>query len=186
MKSLFRPSLFVAVFALGAPAITHAANDAVDFGSFTAAAGCEYVEINLQGGLIRFAAKLAAAQEPEAAELLRNIKHVRVNVVGMDQTNRDATLARVTRIRADLEKRGWEKIVTVQESGTEGDDVAIYMKSKDEDSIDGLVVTVIEKRGKVVLVNVVGRVEAGQIAKLGEKLNVEPLRKIKVSAQSGV
>ncbi|HRI80846.1 MAG TPA: DUF4252 domain-containing protein [Opitutaceae bacterium] len=183
---MFQPSLFAAALALGAPALTHAGTDAVDFGSFPSAAGCEYVEINLRGGLIRFAAKLAATQEPEAAELLRNIKHVRVNVVGMGQSNRDATLARVTGIRADLEKRGWEKIVTVQESGAEGDDVAIYLKSKDEDSIEGLVVTVIEKRGKVVLVNVVGHIEAGQIAKLGEKLNVEPLRKIKVSAQPGV
>jgi hypothetical protein len=181
MKFLFRPSLFAAVLALGSPAIARAANDAVDFGAFTAAAGCEYVEVNLQSGLIRFAAKLAATHEPEAAELLRNIKHVRVNVVGMDKTNREATLARVTDIRAGLEKRGWEKIVTVQESGSAGDDVAIYMKSKDEDSIEGLVVTVIEKRGKVVLVNVVGRIEAAQIARLGEKLNVEPLRKIKLS-----
>ncbi len=185
MKTLFRSSLLAATLGLGAPAITQASEGAVEFGTFSAAAGCEYVEINLRAGLLKFAAKLAAAHEPEAAELLRNIRHVRVNIVGLDQTNRDSAMERIAGIRADLDARGWEKIVTVQESGAEGDDVAIFMKPDGEDRIDGLVVTVIEKRGKIVLVNIVGRIEAEQIAKLGEKLNVEPLRKIKVSARTG-
>lgn len=186
MKTLFRSSLLVAALGVGAPAFTHASEGAVDFGVFAPAPGCEYVEINVRAGLLKFAAKLASAHEPEAAELLRNIRHVRVNVVGLDQTNRDSAMERIAGIRADLDKRGWEKIVTVQESGDDGDDVAIFMKADGEDSIDGLVVTVIEKRGKVVLVNIVGRIEAEQIAKLGEKLSVEPLRKIKVSARTGV
>lgn len=187
MKNLFRSTLIVAGLACAVPAI---AKDSlhpghVDLGSFSAAVGCEFVEVNLQSALIKFAAKIAATREPEAAEMLRNIESVRVNVVGLDDSNRASTLSRIAALRADLEQRGWEKIVTVQESGSKGDDVAIYMKSRGEDAIAGLVVTVIEKNGKAVLVNIVGDIRADQIAALAEKLNVEPLRKIKVSAKVG-
>jgi hypothetical protein len=187
MKNLFRSTLIVAGLACAVPVMAKNSSHPghIDLGTFSAAAGCEFVEVNLQSALIKFAAKIAATREPEAAEMLRNIESVRVNVVGLDDSNRAATLSRITALRADLEQRGWEKIVTVQESGSNGDDVAIYMKSRGEDAIAGLVVTVIEKNGKAVLVNIVGDIRADQIAALADKLNVEPLRKIKVSAKVG-
>lgn len=61
----------------------------------------------------------------------------------------------------------------------------IYMNSRGEDAIAGLVVTIIDKNGNAMLVNIIGDIRADQIAALAEKLNVEPLRKIKVSAQVG-
>lgn len=183
MNRLLRQSLAAAAFGAALSLNALAADDGgfVDFGKFTAASGREFVEVNLQSGLLKFAAKIAATEEPEAAELLRNITHVRVNVVGMDDSNRDGTVERVEMIRADLEKRGWEKIVTVREGGDKaGDDVAIYMKSKGEDAIEGIVVTVIDKKGEAVLVNIVGNIRADQIAKLADQLDIKPLRKIKL------
>lgn len=59
------------------------------------------------------------------------------------------------------------------------------MNSRGEDAIAGLVVTIIDKNGNAMLVNIIGDIRADQIAALAEKLNVEPLRKIKVSAQVG-
>jgi len=159
----------------------------IDFGTFSAARGCEFVEVNLQSSLLRFAAKIAAAHEPEAAELLRNLESVRVNVVGLGESNREATLARIVAVRADLENKGWEKVVTVQEAaGQGGDDVAIYMKTRSDDTIAGVVVTVIEKNGKAVLVNVVGNIRAEQIARLGEKLDIKPLRELKLTTSARV
>lgn len=61
----------------------------------------------------------------------------------------------------------------------------IYMNSRDEDAIAGLVVTIIDKNGNAMLANIIGDIRADQIAALAEKLNVEPLRTIKVSAQVG-
>lgn len=185
---LLRSSLAAAVFGAALTASSFAAEPAgyVDFGKFNAAAGREFVEVNLQSGLLKFAAKVAAAEEPEAAELLRSISHVRVNVIGLDDTNRGATVERIEKIRADLEKQGWEKIVTVREGDDKGgDDVAVYMKAKGEEAIEGLVVTVIERRGEAVLVNIVGDIRADQLAKLGEHLDVKPLRKLKMKRKAG-
>ncbi|HYC72718.1 MAG TPA: DUF4252 domain-containing protein [Opitutaceae bacterium] len=183
MNRLLHSSLAAVAVGAALSASAFAADPAgyVDFGKFSAAAGREFVEVNLQSGLLKFAAKVAATEEPEAAELLRNISHVRVNVIGMDDSNRVSTVERIEKIRADLEKQGWEKIVTVREGdGKGGDDVAVYMKSKGEDAIEGIVVTVIQDRGEAVLVNVVGDIRAEQLAKLGEHLDVHPLRKLKL------
>ncbi len=185
----FRTCLLIAGLTWAAPAFGNVTDEDgyVDIGSFTAAEGCEYVEINIKSGLLKFAAKIAAIHEPEAAELLKNIKLVRVNVVGMDDTNRKETVDRITSIRADLEKQGWEKIVTVRESsgkkGRKGDDVAVFIKTASEDSISGVVVTVIEKDGEAVIVNVVGDIRAEQIADLGERFDIKELRRVKIQAK---
>ena len=189
MNRLLRQTFAVAALGAALTASTFAADNGgfVDFGKFTAASGREFVEVNLQSGLLKFAAKIAANEEPEAAELLRNITHVRVNVIGMDETNRENTVSRVEKIRADLESRGWEKIVTVREGADKGgDDVAVYMKARGEDAIEGIVVTVIADKGEAVLVNVVGNIQADQLAKLGEQLDVHPLRKLKLKRAARV
>lgn len=185
MKNLLRTA--VALTALFSATATFAADETgfVDFGRFSAANGGKFVEVNIQSGLLKFAAKIAAVEEPEAAELLRSIKRVRVNVVGLDETNRASTIERIEAIRTDLEKRGWEKVVTVREEKAKGgEDVAIYMKSSGEDAIEGLVVTVIDKKGEAVLVNVVGDIRAEQLAKLADKLDIKELRKLKLHAKA--
>ncbi len=181
MINVLRSAFAAAV--LGAVVPAFAADDAgyVDFGKFTSAPGAEFVEVNLKPGLIKFAAKIVATEEPEVAELLRNIKHVRVNVVGLDDSNKGPIRERMESIRADLEKRGWEKVVTAREGDEKGgDDVAVFLKMKDDDSIDGIVVTVLEKKGSAVFVNVVGNIKAEQLAKLGDELDIKPLRKIRI------
>ena len=186
----FRTCLMVAGLTLATTAFANVTEDAgyVDLGKFTAADGCEYVEVNIKSGLLKFAAKIAAIHEPEAAELLRNIKLVRVNVVGMDDTNRKDTVGRITAIRADLETKGWEKIVTVREGkdkkGHKGDDVAVYIKTASEDAISGVVVTVMEKNGEAIIVNIVGHIRAEQIADLGERLDIKELRRLKISTKA--
>lgn len=182
MKNHLRSALAATTLSLASLVSAQAATEAglVDFGQFSAGPKSKFVEVNVQSGLLKFAAKIAASQEPEVAELLKNIRHVRVNVVGLDDTNREATLARVESIRADLASKGWEKIVTAREPKKGGtDDVAIFMKSND-DTILGLVVTVIEGKGEAVFVNVVGNIRAEDLAKLGEKLDIKPLSKLKL------
>jgi hypothetical protein len=184
---LLRSCFLFTGLALATPVFAAVDHDAgyIDLGKFTAAPGGQFVEINLKPAMLKFAATIVSFKEPEVAELLHNLKLVRVNVVGLDDSNRRETVAQVAAIRADLEKQGWEKIITVREAaGENGDDVAIFMKPNGEDSIAGLVVTVIEKGGQVVFVNVVGNIRADQIAQLGEKFDIQPLRKIKVAAES--
>ena len=82
----------------------------VDFGQLMPSAKGQFVEVNLSSGLLRFAAKIAARQEPEAAELIANLKRIRVNVVGLDDSNRTGTVERMESIRRKLETEGWTQM----------------------------------------------------------------------------
>ena len=146
----------------------------VDFGKLPAAANKEFVEINVGRTLFAISAKFFDKSDPEAAKLIRGLQLVQVNVVGLAEDNRAEVQERVTKLRADLAGKGWERIVTVKDKK---DDVAIYLKTKGEEAIEGLVITVLDGDKEAVLVNIVGNIKPEQVASLGEKMNLEPLKK---------
>jgi hypothetical protein len=150
----------------------------VDFGSMPSAKGREFVEVNLQSNLISLAAKIVRKQEPEVAELLSNIKRVRVNVVGLDDSNRGTVDEKMQAVRADLESRGWTQVVTVRSEN--GENVNIHIKTGENDVIQGLVVTVIDSGREAVFVNIVGNIDPDKIAEIANRLDIEPLKKLRV------
>jgi Skp family chaperone for outer membrane proteins len=151
----------------------------VDLGKLIPAAKGEFVEVNLSAGMLKFASKLAAREEPEAAALIAGLKHVRVNVVSLDDSNRQDMIDHIQSIRRKLSEQGWTQMVTVRERG-EQNNVDVHVKQRSEDVIDGLVITVIDKNGEAVLVNIVGNISADQIAKVADNLDIEPLRHVRV------
>ncbi len=180
MKNLLRSSLAAATVSLALVTFSRAADTeagAVDFGTLMPSAKGEFVEINLSPTLLKFAARLTAHEEPESAELLANLKGIRVNVVGLDDSNRAGMIEKVEAIRKALDAQGWAKMVTVREPAG-GDNVDIHVKQHGDDAIDGLVITVLDKKGQAVFVNIVGNIQADQIAKIAEKFDIEPLRKL--------
>ena len=180
MKNLLRSSLAAATLSLALTASSHATETeagAIDIGQLMPSAKGQFVEINLSTALLKFAARIAARQEPETAELIRGLKSIRVNVVGMDETNRAGTIEKIEAVRQKLEAQGWTKMVTVREKEG-GDNVDIHVKQHGEDAIDGLVITVIDKKGEAVFVNIVGNINADQLGKIADKFDIEPLRKM--------
>ncbi|MFZ5495828.1 MAG: DUF4252 domain-containing protein [Verrucomicrobiota bacterium] len=151
----------------------------VDIGQLMPSAKGEFVEVNLSPGLLKFAAKIASKQEPEAAELIGNLRRVRVNVVSLDDSNRQSTTGQIESVRAKLESQGWTPMVTVREKEG-GDNVTVHAKQKSDDVIEGLVVTVLSEKGEAVFVNIVGTISADQIATIAEQFDIEPLRHVKV------
>jgi hypothetical protein len=148
----------------------------VDFGKFTApASGGEFVEVHVQSNLISMVARLAEKHDPEAAELLRGLHLVRVNVIGLDDSNRAEIEKRIQKIRADLDTRGWERVVTTQKKD---EDVAVYVKTRGQEAVEGLVVTVIQGNREAVLINIVGDIKPEKIAVIGERFDIEPLKKV--------
>jgi hypothetical protein len=148
----------------------------VDFGKFApASAGAEFVEVNINNNLIAMAARLAGAQEPEIAEVLKGLRRVRVNVIGLTDANRADILKRVADIRSELDTKGWERIVTAQQ---ENEDVGVYVKTRGDEAVEGIVVTVVEGQREAVLVNIVGDLKPEKLAVVGERFNIEPLKKV--------
>jgi Na+-translocating ferredoxin:NAD+ oxidoreductase RnfG subunit len=148
----------------------------VDFGAFTApTGGGEFVEVNLPPGLIALGASLVEKEEPEVAKLLNGLKRVRVNVIGLDEANRAEMQKRVQKVRNELSGKGWERIVVAQEKGQ---DVGIYLKMGDKGAVQGLVALVMDSKEHAVFVNVVGEIKPEQVTMLGDKLHLDPLKKI--------
>ncbi|HEX5221638.1 MAG TPA: DUF4252 domain-containing protein [Verrucomicrobiae bacterium] len=177
MKTAFR-RLFATTLIAAAPALATYADSPglVDFGKFTAPGnGSEFVEVQVRSNLLNFAATLVEKEEPDAAKLLRSVELVRVNVVGLTDANRDELQKRVKDIRQTLESRGWERNVNVQ--GKDGEDVGVYIQMNGGTALSGVAVTVVDRQN-LVLVNVVGNIRPEQISALGEKLNIQPLKKI--------
>jgi hypothetical protein len=147
----------------------------VDFGKITPPqAGGEFVEVHIKSNLLSMVGRLVQKEEPEVADLLRGLQLVHVNVVGLDDKNRAEVLEQVEKVRAQLEAKGWERIVTAQEKNQ---DVRIYVKTRGEEAVEGLAITALDGKHEAVLVNIVGDIKPEKLATLGERLNLEPLKK---------
>lgn len=179
MKSIIRVTLgCLAVSALIGLRISAAdsAPGFVDFGKFNPpAGGGEFVEVRISNNLISMAARLAEKAEPQLADLLRGLHQVRVNVIGLDSENRAEMKKRIQQIRADLDDKGWDRVVTVQQKS---EDVGVFIKTQGADAVQGLVVTVIDGDKEAVLVNIVGDIRPEKVALIGERLHIEPLKQV--------
>jgi len=179
MKHSIRSALTLAALATLVGVGIHAGDTPpgyVDFGKFSPpTSGGEFVEVHITSNLISMVARLAEKSEPEIAELLRGLHRVRVNVIGLDDGNRAEMETRVKKIRSDLDAQGWERIVTAQKKD---EDVGVYLKTRGEEAVEGVVVTVIESNREAVFINIVGNIKPEKIAVIGERFNIEPLKKI--------
>lgn len=177
MPTFLRSSLLAASITLASHGLFAKAPSAgqVDFAAFTPNPDGQLVEVKVDSGLLKFAAKVAAAREPAAAELIRNIESVRVNVVELNAANAADATAKIAGVRTQLEAAGWAPTVKVRDP-KKGDDVAVYIKAGADDTIDGIVVTVIEEGKQAVFVNVVGNIRPEQLGELGKRLDLPALK----------
>jgi Skp family chaperone for outer membrane proteins len=183
MKSFRFLTAVIGLSAAFAASVFAAETDAgyVDIGQLMPSAKGQFVEVNLSPGLLKFASRIAAKQEPDAAAIIANLKRVRVNVVSLDESNRKGIVEQIEAVRARLEKEGWTPMVTVREK-EDGDNVTVHARQKSDDAIEGLVVTVIDSKGQAVFVNIVGSISADQIATVAQNLNIEPLKHVHLKA----
>ena len=148
----------------------------VDFGSFAApSSGGDFVEVNVSSSLISLACKFLEKDQPDVAKVLKGLQQVHVNVIGLDDQNRSEIEQRVQGIRKELEAKGWERVVKVQQKAQ---DVGVYLKTQNQDTVQGLVVVVVDGGKQAVFVNVVGDLKPEQLSMLGETLHIDPLKKL--------
>jgi ATP sulfurylase len=138
------------------------------------AKAAQYVDVNVGRTLISLAARFVEKQQPETAELLRSVHLVRVNVVGVTDENREELQKRIGELRSQLDKQGWQRIVAVQEKN--GEDVGVYLKTRGNDAVEGLFVSVLDGKKEAVLVNIVGDIRPEQVMALGEALGIDAVK----------
>jgi len=186
MKTMVRYPLAVAVLAAGVSfnVLAGPPPGQVDFGKFSPPGDDgQFVEIQINSNLLSLAAQVVEKQQPETAKLLRSVQLVHVNVIGLTDENRAELTKRVRQIRYDLDARGWDHNVAVQRK--DGQDVGIYTKTRGGEALAGIAITVIDAKYRVVLINIVGDIRPDQVAALGEKLNIEPLKDIGAALNDG-
>jgi Domain of unknown function (DUF4252) len=148
----------------------------VDFGPFTPpSGGGEFVEVNLTSSLISMATKLVEKQEPDIAQVLDGLKSVSVHVIGLSDQNRAEMEERTAKTRKELMAKGWERIVMARK---DAQDVGIYLKTRNKDTVEGVVVMVLNKDKQAVFINIVGDIKPDKLSLLGERLGIDPLKKL--------
>jgi len=175
MKNTIRTAAALAVASLVITAQAEPTSPGyVEFGKITPPGkGAEFVEVQIRSNLLNLAAGIIAKENAEAAKLIRNVELIQVTVVGITKENRADLDSRLTKVRADLDSKNWERNVSVQ--GKKGEDVVVFTKTRGAEALAGIAITVKDDKN-VVFVNIVGDIKPEQIAALGESLNIEPLK----------
>lgn len=177
MKTLLRILLpvFVATSILGSNVKAGNADGSVDASRFVP----ENLEggrvtVELKGALLGIATRIASHSEPETAELLSGLREIRVNVIDLKKNAAGEIAKRFADGRKSLESTGWERVVAVDDNG---DNVAVHVKTRGEESIEGLCVSILGKDQEAVFVNIVGNIKPESLAKLGEKMDLPGMKK---------
>lgn len=139
----------------------------VDFGSLDSIFGEPTVQIAIGASLLGMVSSLSASQDQDAAELLKRLKGVRVNVYETSQMA-DGAVDYVKNISSQLSDLGWESVVTVNSSDEQ---VRIFMNIN-EDRIEGITVMAVEEN-EAVFVNVIGNINPEELGKVMDKFDID-------------
>jgi len=71
--------------------------------------------------------------------------------------------------------KNWDRIVRVKKKNEVSN---VYIKTVDDDKIEGLVVTNIDYDGEASFVNIVGNIDLDSIGRLSEKFNIPEIGKM--------
>jgi len=153
----------------------------VDFSGLTTIANTEpTVEISLKAPLLNMITNLIRAEDDLAADFISKLLRVTVNVFESEDIDVDQIADRMTEIAANLDARGWERVVRVRE---DSEHVDIYMRmSDDAEFIHGVAIMVAEP-GDTVMVNIVGEISGDDIAALGRRFEIDELVDLEVDHQ---
>ena len=131
----------------------------------------ETVEVNMEGPMLRWAAKFLNAEDSEerqAAKLVANLKGIYVRSFEFSKEG-EYSAAEVESLRSQMHAPGWTKVVGVR-SETDGDNVDVFFKLE-EDKMAGIVIISAEPK-ELTFVSIVGPIDVNQLADLGGEFGI--------------
>jgi len=142
----------------------------VDFGNLEKFENSEeVVEVVIEEHLLRMVSKMAGKNEPELSKVLDGIKLIKVHTFGVSKENYPELAAIVKDVDKKLMNDGWDRIVKTR---SKDEVVSVFILTSDEENIDGLVVTTVEKGREAVFVNIVGDIDLETIGELSDKFDI--------------
>jgi len=142
----------------------------VEFGDLSAFEdGGEVTEVLIEEHLLKMVAKIAVNEEPEMGDVLKGIKLVKVHTFEVTESNYELLRTKVNSINESIMGNQWDRIVRTRSNK---EMVNVFIKTNGEELIEGLAVTLVEKNGDAVFVNIVGDIDLETISRLGGKFDI--------------
>ncbi|HVS15584.1 MAG TPA: DUF4252 domain-containing protein [Thermoanaerobaculia bacterium] len=139
------------------------------------------LEIALEGPLIRMVAEAVRGEDAGFAELLDNLRAIRVQTFDLAGRDADAILRRGEETVRQLERIGWSPVVRIRE---EGERIYLYLREQGG-AIAGVWVMAADLSDSVTLVNIVGDFDPVELGRLGASLHIDPLEMLGEAARRG-
>ncbi len=169
MKRLMIAAL-AAILALPAMAQEDSLKDLpgyIDFGELSSVYGEPKVQINLGGSILNFVGAMSAGGDPETAELLNNLKGVRVHIYST-KGDASAALDKVSSVKSMLKSSNWESIVQVND---DDEQVHIFVQM-DGDKMNGLTLMAVDDE-EAVFVNIIGKLDPAQLSEVMDNFDID-------------
>lgn len=129
------------------------------------------VEITIEGPMLRFLAEMSRAADAELADALARLKTVRARIYDLSPEDLPRARAKANRAAELLAGRGWQRVVTVREEGTQ---THLFFKT-DGSRIQGLTALFVSPENQLGMINIAGEVDPEQIGRIARKLNIDVL-----------
>lgn len=129
------------------------------------------VDINLQGAMLRLVGAAVLQEEPELAQLVSQMRAMRVLVAPVGELGPEKTRAAIGRGVSSLEERGWQRVVRVRE---DDEQVHVYLKEI-EGQIEGLTLFVFDPHDEMTLINIAGRIDVDLLGALSQAFDIPTL-----------
>jgi len=139
----------------------------VDFGQLNEIFGEPSVDIAVGQSLLGLVAAFGASEDPEAAELFKRLKGVRVNVFETAGLNASG-LDHVKSVSSKLSSMGWESVVKVNNADEQ---VRIFMKLNG-DAVEGITIMAIEP-DEASFINVIGSLTPDELDRVMDNFDVD-------------
>jgi len=139
----------------------------VEFGELTSMFGEPTVQISVGASLLGLVGSLSASEDPEAAEMFRRLKGVRVNVFETDGMV-DGAVGLVKDVSSKLSSQGWDSVVTVNSNDEQ---VRIFMMINDN-QVEGITVMALDEE-EAVFVNVIGNIDPQELSRVMDNFDID-------------
>ncbi|MEM9531291.1 MAG: DUF4252 domain-containing protein [Pseudomonadota bacterium] len=139
-----------------------------DFGDLSGITDAEpTVEISLGPALLGFVSKSLGGEDPELSSTLGKLRSIQVSVFEIPESHLDKALERTQSIASRLKQDNWESAIRVRGETS----VDMFMKMEG-DTVQGMVVMVVDTSGDSVFLNIVGEIDPEQLGDVAGKFGV--------------
>jgi hypothetical protein len=137
-------------------------------------------DIDLAGAALALMAGATASEDPQFADLMSNIERISVQVGRV--ASPDQVSATIADAVANLEARGWSRLLRVKTDGTE--EIHMYGMG-DAAALSGITIMVFDGEEEAVLLNIVGTLDPQVIGKLMGSVGELDLEQLGVELAAG-